>query len=199
MTPRYQWSFGSLASSLTADTIRFRDPTRPAGQTTWTLGVGLLCTRCGIEELANGRRRWTFSAHPVVDEVEQGGVADRLGLRRGDTLRRIDGLDLTTPAGGERLGSLAPGRTFRLDWSREGAQRSATFTFDSIVRPPASTIEPPRLSQTVGTARVEVRGPGSTWSQDPRTGELRIRVDSVTITIRPPGAPRDTARQIPPR
>jgi hypothetical protein len=162
-------------------TVRWRTPLPPS---TTRLGVGLRCDVCRWSQVPGGPPRWEFETYPAVDSVQPGSVADRIGLRRGDTLRTIDGLSLLTPAGGTRLGSLSVGQTITVGWRHRGVDRVATASLDGRTLDPADAT-PIRLSRTIGTAQVQVRGADATWTQDLETGELRIRVDSTTISIRP--------------
>jgi hypothetical protein len=162
-----------------------------------SLGMGLLCDECGVETLENGRAVWTFKSLPVVGGVEAGSLADRLGLRQGDTLQTIDGFSVTTRAGGERLGAMSPGKTLTLTWRHDGVSHSASVTLPAGSGVGAAA---PGLTQSVGNARVEVSGQSARWTRDPATGALRITAAGITVTITPPPhsaarAARDTTRR----
>ncbi len=82
-----------------------------------TLDIGLGCGRCQLST-GSGYPRWTFSDYPVVVQVEEGGAGDRGGLRTGDVITSVNGLDLLTPEGGERFGSLMAGERAELAYRR---------------------------------------------------------------------------------
>lgn len=90
----------------------------PAGA--W-IGLGFSCSDCSIVQEDNGAR-WTFKTAPTVYAVEVGSPAysgsGTSGMRRGDILTHIDGLDITTQAGGKRLGSVKPNQTVKLRYLR---------------------------------------------------------------------------------
>ena len=146
-----------------------------------SLGFALVCNDCATTA-PGGATRWTFRTHPVVGAVERGSVAERMGLQRGDTLRTIDDISLTTTQGGTRLSSIEPGRTVKLGWSRNGVTHTAAVTVPRDNRSGSS--EALRLTSTVGTARVEIRGNAS-WTRDPETGALRITGDGMSVTVTP--------------
>lgn len=203
------WHFSAGDVSFAID----GQPRGPTGTATKALGVALRCDECDWRLTDDRRARWTFADYPIVDQVEAGSPAFRIGLRRGDTLRAINGLSLATRAGGDRLSTIGPGDSIRLEWRRRGSRYAASFIlegspqraerervevpllrapgepFRAVVTPPLPPPNTIQLSQSVGTARVEVRGPGASWTRDSRTGELRIRVDSVTIIVRPQNQP----------
>jgi hypothetical protein len=149
-----------------------------------SLGMGLACSDCTFSP-KNGVNVWAFKSFPTVGAVEKGSMAERLGLRIGDTLRTIDGISLATVEGGERLSALAPGSTVSLGWRRNGVAMTATAAI-----PPldggliAHNI---KMSANFGGTTVEVRGLRAFWSNDQHTGAMRISGDSLTVIITPPG------------
>jgi len=44
-----------------------------------SLGMGLLCTQCAVENVDGGNRVWTFSRFPTVGAVEPGSTAPMMG------------------------------------------------------------------------------------------------------------------------
>ena len=147
-----------------------------------SLGLGLLCTKCS-KQIVGQSQVWTFDVFPVVGAVENGSIAERLGLRQGDTLKTVDDVALTSREGGRRLAQLAPGKTVKLGWTRDGVTHIA-----SIVPTARNASEgwTPRVSQQVGNTSVEVFGAAASWTRDPKTGALRITGDSITVIVRPP-------------
>jgi hypothetical protein len=148
-----------------------------------SLGIGLSCAACSISSGAGGATVWNFTSYPVVASVEARSIAERLGLQRGDTLRAIDGVAINTREGSERLSNLRPGSTVRLEWRRGGNAMSASAAIPPDRDSGATTS--PRATLTAGDRSVTIRGRGAVWTQDPRTGELRISGDSIEVVIGP--------------
>lgn len=94
-------------------------------QTGW-LGIGLSCSNCSIRSTGKTVRRWTFSRPPLVYSVDQGGPADRAGLRPGDTLIAIDGQEFVSREGGEAFANLVSGERVRLTYARGGRRRTVS-------------------------------------------------------------------------
>lgn len=138
-------------------------------------GFGISCN-CVIRRAKESESAvWEFNDPPEVYSVEAGSPADRAGLRRGDVLLDIDGIELTTDEGGRRFGAVKPGQEVHFTYRRGGETRSATITAvarPSIVVEPtppeapepavvAEAVEKLRYAGTIGDVDVEVRG-GST-------------------------------------
>lgn len=94
----------------------------------------------------------------------------------------VNDVPITSAEGGDLFTVTPPDSTLRLTWTRGGTIMTGTLS----LRPSGSAV----MAQSVGNAVVEVRGNRATWTRDDRTGELRIRVDSVTIVVRPTVPPR---------
>jgi hypothetical protein len=62
-----------------------------------------------LEHYRQEGSRWEFSENPRIFSVDEGGPADRAGLRRGDILTHIDGVALVSDEGGKKLGQVRPG------------------------------------------------------------------------------------------
>lgn len=162
-------------------------PTPPEVMPDGWFGFGIQCTRCEIMR-RNEETVFRFRELPTVVSVEPGTPAARAGLRRGDRLTHVDGLALTTDAGGRRFNAIQPGQQVRWTYTRDGGSRQATLT--AVRRPdagraPAASAQRLRYSGTVGGAEVEVRGAPVNVSTDPRTGEMVIRSADVTVRIKP--------------
>jgi hypothetical protein len=69
---------------------------------------------------------WSFSVEPLVTGVTPDGPADGV-LRRGDALVAIDGLLITTAAGGRRYASVEPGEDVRIRFRRGGRMGEAVL------------------------------------------------------------------------
>ncbi len=158
------------------------------------LGVTLSCSSCTIRS-SSGHRSWTFSEFPVVASVEAGSFADRIGLRRGDTLTAIDGQSVLTPAGSDKMTAPAPGTTLTVTWQRAGKTQSATATTGSKG---GGAPSPLRATERVGNSSVEVRGE-ATWSRDAGTGAISVSGDSITVVVTPLTARQDTLHKPLPR
>ena len=85
------------------------------------LGIGLSC-HCTMQATPDGAEHWSFAEPPEVGGVQTDGPAERAGVRVGDVIERIDGVAVTTRAGGERWSALASGARVRLG-IRRGAAR----------------------------------------------------------------------------
>ena len=87
------------------------------------LGFELVCTGC--EYLQQGEVLvWTFPTPPMIRQIRQESPAANAGLQEGDTVLSIDGVDITTDAGGRLLGAIIAGQAVRLS-IRRGRQRMA--------------------------------------------------------------------------
>lgn len=103
------------------------------------LGLGLAC-KCAVNT-SDDSPQWRFFEAPTITAVDPEGPAARAGLRAGDTLLRIDDLDLTTDAGGAAFSQIEPDQQIQITYRREGGQYSAQIT--ATTRPtPASGVQP---------------------------------------------------------
>jgi C-terminal processing protease CtpA/Prc len=162
-------------------TQRYASPLASFMSARGPLGLGIQCGQCFYVRLGD-RWAWRFSDYPVVSSVEPGSAAARAGLRRGDELRTVDNVAITSAEGGDRFTAAPPDSAIRITWVRDGKLMFGTLSLSSMGNA--------TMTQSVGNAVVELRGDGATWTRDDRTGELRIRVDSVTIIVRPTVPPR---------
>jgi hypothetical protein len=135
-------------------------------------GFGISCN-CVIRRAKGSESAvWEFNDPPEVYSVETGSPADRAGLRRGDVLLEIDGIELTSDEGGRRFGAVKPGQDVQFTYRRGGETRSVAVT--AIARPlvvaeptppeapelavVAEAVGKLRYAGTVGDVDVEVRG-----------------------------------------
>lgn len=95
--------------------------------TSGTLRVGIRCSSCGRISGESGTR-WSFSEYPSVTQVNRPGPAADAGIEEGDVLTHINGLDLLTPEGGERFGSLIAGERVELRYQRDGEEFTVVLT-----------------------------------------------------------------------
>jgi hypothetical protein len=91
------------------------------------------CTDCRLSagQDADGPQ-FSFSASPEVQAVEPGTPADEAGLQAGDLLVGIDGMALTSEAGGRAFARVEPGQTVRMS-IRRGA-RAFTVSMRAVAR-----------------------------------------------------------------
>jgi membrane-associated protease RseP (regulator of RpoE activity) len=159
-------------------------------------GFGISCDECGIRR-HNDDVRMFFGEAPVVESVEPGSPAARVGIRRGDRLTHVDGLALTTPAGAQRFQAIRPGQT--VTWTYRRGSGTYTTRATAGRRPDfqggaprapgvtAAAAQQLRFSGAVAGSDVEVRGAPVTIIRDERTGELVIRSHDLTVRVRPTG------------
>jgi hypothetical protein len=92
-----------------------------------------------IDELRDQGSVWKFSEYPAVYSVDKDSPAEEAGMRRGDVLMKIDGIDLLTEEGGRRFASAEPGQTVTWTFRRGGTVRTAQVTAaevpDNFLRP----------------------------------------------------------------
>jgi membrane-associated protease RseP (regulator of RpoE activity) len=163
-------------------------------------GFSLRCSQCGWSR-TDGETVWEFSDPPVVEQVEPDGPAAHAGLRDGDRITQIDGLDVTTAEAGRRFGAARPGEPVAFQVLREDAaltvrvtpaqapsrasmivagNRLATRITPSPAPTPLPEVE--RYTGTIGDALVQVTGaPVSVTQTD---DEIVIRSADVTVRIR---------------
>jgi membrane-associated protease RseP (regulator of RpoE activity) len=121
-------------------------------------------------------------------QVDATGPSARAGLRIGDVILSIDGVDARSPAFAGKLADLAPGDTVVVRYSR-GADTVAV-PLAAVVLPSTSWPAAASLRLTgqlsAGTLELEFSGAGLTVTEDPRTGVQTITGDKITIVIKPP-------------
>jgi S1-C subfamily serine protease len=164
------------------------------------LGFSLRCSHCGWSQTENGVA-WEFSEPPVIEQVEADGPAARAGLRDGDRITHIDGLDITTGEAGTRFGAVEPGERVAFG-VRRGAEaltvtlrageplaREAGLLRGVLLRgrlTPEPSME--RFTGTLGDALIEVTG--GVVSVIETDDEIVIRGTDITVRIRRTGTTR---------
>jgi hypothetical protein len=103
------------------------------------LGMGLECEQCSVTNFGQRMRGASFRQPPAVLTVDVDGPAHRAGLRRGDTLTTIDGVDLTSREGGQAFAAVEPGQHVTLGVRRGGAERRVALI--AVARPDATQEE----------------------------------------------------------
>lgn len=129
--------------------------TRPEG---W-LGLAFACTGCGwAREDGDASPYWESVDPPIVYAVTPGGPADVAGLRAGDVLLSVDGLSITSGAGGRALGAVRPGQRLALVVRR--GREELTLGIEARHQPssPPTASNARRFAGMFGGVRVEVEG-----------------------------------------
>ena len=161
------------------------------------LGFSVTCTRCEVHLSESAEApRWMFSEPPAVERIEVNGPAAAAGLRGGDVLTHIDGISLTTEAGGERFGAVEPGDTVTFRFLRNARSGEVQIVAQgrSWVAAPApaprvaervvtagTAPEPTRFSGVLGDAHVVVSGGPITVTRTDT--EIVIRSQDITVRI----------------
>jgi len=142
---------------------------------------------------------WTFREPPEIHSVETDSPADRAGLRRGDVLLEIDGVELTSDEGGRRFGAVEPGQEVEFTYRRGGETRTLSLAAEVrhinvvVPVPPKPDvdvytelhIETLRYAGTVGDVDVEVRGGASVIISVIKSGEeIEIVTSDSRIRLR---------------
>ena len=76
-------------------------------------GFGISCSGCTMNiDRSSGEAAlvWQFKSQPELYSVEVEGPAWKAGLRRGDVITQIDGIEVTKEEAGRRFGAVQPGR-----------------------------------------------------------------------------------------
>lgn len=191
---------GVITSAVPAPAAAPLPPPPPKATPRGQLGFSVSCTACEVHVPdGDGAPRWVFSNPPVVERIEVDGPAAAAGLRGGDVLTHIDGVSLTTEAGGERFGAVEPGDTVTFRFvrnARSGEVRIAAQERSWTMRPaPAPRVaervvagvvtagapEPTRFSGVLGDAHVVVSGGPITVTRTDT--EIVIRSQDITVRI----------------
>lgn len=136
------------------------------------LGIWFECDGCQVME--RGRLvGWRFPHPLAVLSVAENSPAQKAGLQAADTLVRIDGIDLTSGAGGRRFGEVREGQPITFGVRRGGAERTVT-----VVPGPRPKDWPPKDHKVMKPATPLARaGADTLW---PR---LRARLDSLHVRL----------------
>jgi membrane-associated protease RseP (regulator of RpoE activity) len=113
-------------------------------------GFGISCSDCTMQvDRSSGEATlvWVFKSPPELYSVEVDGPAWKAGLRRGDVITQIDGIEITKEQAGRRFGAVQPGENVRFTYRRGNESQTVSVTAGA----PAgvvSALSPARLSTT---------------------------------------------------
>jgi hypothetical protein len=113
------------------------------------LGINGLSGSMRMARQDDGTMHTRFFTEPEVLTVSGPAAAT---LRAGDVLVAVDALAITTPAGGIRFSTVAPGETVALAFRRDGRVRTTTMTAGS------RCVRRPRQAEAVGVGAGVGRG-----------------------------------------
>jgi C-terminal processing protease CtpA/Prc len=99
-------------------------PALQAQEKSGYLGIYMDCTECE-QGMKDGATLWWFSTPPQVTWVFESGPAAKAGLREGDLIIAVNGVDITTEEGGRLFGGLQVGVPVRFTVRR--GEREATL------------------------------------------------------------------------
>jgi hypothetical protein len=143
------------------------------------LGIsGLDCRgECTLTMNERGEEnRWSFTVEPRITGVARGGPSDGI-LRVGDDLVAIDGILITTSAGGRRFANIEPGEDVRVRFRRDGRSAEAIVHAGAACPAPPPPPRPDAVAPLVGRL-----APPPTEPDEPRRAigiavAPRVRVD----------------------
>ena len=197
-------SRGVVADAPTASPAGRAYPPAPPYRSGGRLGFSLQCSRCGMttettnsDGNATTTRRWNFSSPPTIDRLERGGPADEAGLRNGDRILSLNGIDIIQGEAGQLLANLDPGQTVRLEYARSDRVGVAMVTADGLpeyqgsgTRWPTGAGAANRYNGVIGDAHVSVEGPpvNVSRSSDGNSHTMVIRSGETVVTIRVPSS-----------
>lgn len=114
-----------------------------------TLGFrGFDCRgECTLTMNEKGQERsWSFTTEPEITGIERGSSSDGK-LEEGDRIVAIDGMLITTAAGGDRFANIAPGEEVTIRYRRDGRIQEATVVAGTRCMPvPEATWGPSRIA-----------------------------------------------------
>jgi hypothetical protein len=120
-----------------------------------SFGMGLSCNRCTMWfSEGEGTHTMKFTTTPEVYSVEPGGPAARAGIRRGDVITHVNGVEINTEEGSSLFANAMPGDTLRFTVRRGGERK--TFAVIGTERTPAPDVAWAQSSEALATARASV-------------------------------------------
>jgi C-terminal processing protease CtpA/Prc len=97
------------------------------------IGFGLLFTGSIRRNDLGKPADWLFLELPSIESIQPGSPAEVAGLRVGDVLLEIDGIELDSPKGGERFSRMEPGHV--ITWKVRRGQQTFTAETKAVMRP----------------------------------------------------------------
>jgi hypothetical protein len=164
-----------------------------------SLGFGFRCGPCsfGLDDAGEGV--WSFSEPPEVIGLDAAVGVGTPALRPGDRLLSLDGVELTSDAGGRRFAAIQPGQSLSWTVERDGRRIEVTTQARERSRGVAAVASagrgesvstapaPLRFSGTVGNTTIEVRGGRVNVTEDEGGNLVIIRTADTEIRIRRAG------------
>ena len=118
-------------------------------------GFSISCGECYIEMPrpmieAQEPVIWRFRNPPEIYNVEPNTPAWRAGIRRGDRITHIDGIEITREEAGKRFGSVRAGQTLSFRLVRDGDARNVSLKAE-MRAPTAESVEAMRTARELIT------------------------------------------------
>jgi len=99
-------------------------------------GVSLRCGDCSIRRSDRDSIQaleWRFRSEPEILSVEPGSPADHAGIKSGDAITHVGGIDITSRDGGRRFGATRPGD--EVEWTIDRDGKSIVVKLKAAQRP----------------------------------------------------------------
>ncbi len=91
------------------------------------LGISLQCSNCSRQQM-DDVVLWSFSSPPEIQAVRERGPAAAAGMREGDLIIAVGGIDITTEEGGRAFGALTAGVPAQIRVRRGSRELDLTVT-----------------------------------------------------------------------
>jgi hypothetical protein len=112
--------------------------------------------------------------------VDPGSPAAVGGLRRGDVLLKVDGVDLITDEGGRRFGAVRPGQSMRIRLRR--GEEEKTISVRAMTRPDAD-LELDRMMRKMRSDLEKIREDGNMERMQSKLKEVQRTLARVNPEI----------------
>jgi hypothetical protein len=89
-----------------------------------SFGFSISCRECDMHPNEDGSMIWRFREPPEIYQVDAQSQAFRAGIRRGDVITRIDGVEIISSEGGRKFGQVRPGQSVRFTTRRGSSTRT---------------------------------------------------------------------------